>query len=80
MKKSIQISKISENSTKNCNKVRLGNMSPAFKVEPTLEEIADKKNIRLGNMSPAFKVEPASKETTDTSKVRLGNMSPVFRN
>ncbi len=66
-------------STNDCGAVRLGNMSPAFKVEETKSEIADKKNVRLGNMSPAFKVEPSPKETKDGSHVRLGNMSPAFR-
>lgn len=79
MKNSIIETVNAKNSTHDCSKVRLGNMSPAFKVESTLEEATDKKNVRLGNMSPAFKIDAPSKETSDTSKVRLGNMSPVFR-
>ncbi|WP_169545234.1 hypothetical protein [Sneathiella aquimaris] len=42
--------------TKDTGKVRLGNMSPAFKVSTSPKATRDSGKTRLGNMSPAFKI------------------------
>jgi len=54
--KNISVKSQTPTSTKDSSKVRLGNMSPAFRVTETPTAAVDKQTVRLGNMSPAFRV------------------------